>query len=36
MLLGEISQTPRKDSMGMDMVPVYEGEEGALPSRLIP
>ena len=29
MLLGEISQTPRKDSMGMDMVPVYEGEEEA-------
>jgi membrane fusion protein, copper/silver efflux system len=27
MLLGEISQTPRKDSMGMEMVPVYEGEE---------
>jgi RND family efflux transporter MFP subunit len=27
MLLGEISQTPRKDSMGMDMVSVYEGEE---------
>jgi len=27
MLLGEISQKPRKDSMGMDMVPVYEGEE---------
>ena len=27
MLLGEISQTPRKDSMGMDMVPVYEGEK---------
>ncbi len=26
MRLGEISQTPRKDSMGMDMVPVYEGE----------
>src|SRR5207247_10808476 len=26
MLLGEISQTPRKDSMGMDMVPVYEDE----------
>ena len=23
---GEISQTPGKDSMGMDMVPVYEGE----------
>jgi membrane fusion protein, copper/silver efflux system len=27
MLLGEISQTQRKDSMGMDMVPVYEGED---------
>src|SRR5215469_16349656 len=27
MMLGEISQTPRKDSMGMDMVPLYEGEE---------
>ncbi len=26
MLLGEISQKPRKDSMGMDMVPVYEEE----------
>ena len=26
MMLGEISQTTRKDSMGMDMVPVYEGE----------
>ena len=26
MMLGEISQTPHKDSMGMDMVPVYEGE----------
>jgi len=26
MMLGEISQSPRKDSMGMDMVPVYEGE----------
>ena len=26
MMLGEISQTPRKDSMGMDMVPVYEDE----------
>ena len=24
---GEISQEPRKDSMGMEMVPVYEGEE---------
>ena len=27
MMLGEISKTPRKDSMGMDMVPVYEGED---------
>ena len=27
MMMGEISQTARKDSMGMDMVPVYEGEE---------
>ncbi|MBI3415261.1 MAG: efflux RND transporter periplasmic adaptor subunit [Verrucomicrobia bacterium] len=26
MLLGEISQAQRKDSMGMDMVPVYEDE----------
>ena len=26
MTLGEISPTPRKDSMGMDMVPVHEGE----------
>lgn len=26
MMLGEISQAPRRDSMGMDMVPVYEGE----------
>ena len=26
MMPGEISQTPRKDSMGMDMVPVYEDE----------
>jgi len=26
---GEISQTPRKDSMGMDMVPVYEEEAAA-------
>jgi RND family efflux transporter MFP subunit len=26
MLLGEISPTPRKDSMGMEMVPVYEDE----------
>jgi multidrug efflux pump subunit AcrA (membrane-fusion protein) len=28
-MLGEISQTPRKDSMGMDMVPVYEGEDNS-------
>ena len=28
MLLGEISPTPRKDSMGMDMVPVYEDAAG--------
>ena len=27
MLAGEISQTPRADSMGMDMVPVYEGTD---------
>jgi membrane fusion protein, copper/silver efflux system len=26
MLLSEISKSPRKDSMGMDMVPIYEGE----------
>lgn len=29
MMLGEISQSPRKDSMGMDMVPVYEGEDAS-------
>src|SRR5512138_352575 len=29
---GEISPTPRKDSMGMDMVPVYEDEAGAAQS----
>lgn len=29
MIAGEVSQTPRKDSMGMDMVPVYEGGEEA-------
>jgi Cu(I)/Ag(I) efflux system membrane fusion protein len=27
MMLSEISRTPRKDSMDMDMVPVYEGED---------
>ena len=30
MMPGEISQTPRKDSMGMDMVPVYESEGSML------
>ena len=27
MMAGEIRQTPGKDSMGMDMVPVYEGDD---------
>lgn len=27
MMAGEVRQTPGKDSMGMDMVPVYEGED---------
>jgi Cu(I)/Ag(I) efflux system membrane fusion protein len=27
--LADISQTPKKDSMGMDYIPVYEGEEEA-------
>ena len=27
MIPGEVSQTQRKDSMGMDMVPVFEGKE---------
>ncbi len=27
MMAGETSKTPGKDSMGMDMVPVYEGTE---------
>src|SRR6266536_5289806 len=35
MLLGEISQTPRKDSMGMDMAPVYEEEAGDSSTILI-
>ncbi|HXJ73010.1 MAG TPA: efflux RND transporter periplasmic adaptor subunit, partial [Candidatus Dormibacteraeota bacterium] len=35
MLLGEISPTPRKDSMGMDMVPVYEQEVAAAESSTI-
>ena len=30
MMPGEVSQTPRKDSMGMDMVPVYESEGSML------
>ena len=35
MLLGEISQTPRKDSMGMDMAPVYEDEAADAPTIFI-
>ncbi len=30
MMPGEVSSTPRKDSMGMDMVPVYEAEGSML------
>lgn len=30
MMPGEVSQTPAKDSMGMDMVPVYESEGSML------
>jgi hypothetical protein len=30
MMPGEVSQTPRKDSMGMDMVPMYESEGSML------
>ncbi|MCJ7600915.1 MAG: efflux RND transporter periplasmic adaptor subunit [Desulfobulbaceae bacterium] len=30
MMPGEVSQTPRKDSMGMDMVPIYEVEGSML------
>jgi len=30
MMPGEVSQTPRKDSMGMEMVPVYESEGSML------
>ena len=30
MLPGEVSSTPRKDSMGMDMMPVYEAEGSML------
>jgi hypothetical protein len=32
---GETSPTPRKDSMGMDMVPVYEDEAAAAESQTI-
>jgi RND family efflux transporter MFP subunit len=32
---GEISPSPRKDSMGMDMVPVYEDESTAAESQTI-
>ncbi len=30
MMPGEVSPTPRKDSMGMDMVPVYESQDSML------
>jgi hypothetical protein len=36
MMLGEISQSLRKDSMGMDMVPVYEGEEDSAAFKIDP
>jgi membrane fusion protein, copper/silver efflux system len=32
---GEVRQTPGKDSMGMDMVPVYEEEAAAAESQII-
>ena len=32
---GEVSPTPRKDSMGMDMVPVYEDDSAAAESSAI-
>jgi membrane fusion protein, copper/silver efflux system len=35
MMPGEVSPTPRKDSMGMDMVPVYENEAAAAESQQI-
>src|SRR5712664_2773303 len=34
MMPGEVSSTPAKDSMGMDMVPVYEGETAAESSTI--
>jgi len=36
MMVGEISQTPRKDSMGAEMVPVYEGETDSAQIRIDP
>ncbi len=35
MMPGEARQTPGKDSMGMDMVPVYEGQAAASESQTI-
>ena len=35
MMPGEVRQTPGKDSMGMDMVPVYEDQAAAAESRTI-
>jgi len=35
MMPGETSQNPGKDSMGMDMVPVYEQEVGVVDSSII-
>ena len=35
MMPGEVRQTPGKDSMGMDMVPVYEDEAAAAESQAI-
>jgi hypothetical protein len=32
---GEVSPKPGKDSMGMDMVPVYDGEDAAATNILI-
>jgi RND family efflux transporter MFP subunit len=29
MIAGQVSETPGKDTMGMDMVPVYEGDESS-------
>jgi membrane fusion protein, copper/silver efflux system len=35
MMSGEVRQTPGKDSMGMDMAPVYEEEAAPAPSQAI-